>query len=74
MRKTTLNAVADRCDQEGLKVNECLIRIVETLEKLESSFSQMDFQNVGSPDFTKVSNSSVTEESDVPSSKYRDWS
>ncbi|KAI4329982.1 hypothetical protein MLD38_028300 [Melastoma candidum] len=66
-------AVADRCDQKGLKVNERLNRIAETLEKLIES-SQKDMHNVGSPDVTKLSNSSVTEESDVPSPKYSDWS
>ncbi|OVA11207.1 Protein kinase domain [Macleaya cordata] len=67
--------IADRCDQKGLSVNERLIRIAETLEKMIESFSQKDLQNaVGSPDVAKVSNSSVTEESDVPSPKMSDWS
>ncbi|KAI4326286.1 hypothetical protein MLD38_031615 [Melastoma candidum] len=66
-------AVADRCDQKGLKVNDRLNRIAETLEKLIES-SQKDMINVGSPDVTKLSNSSVTEESDVPSPIYSDWS
>nr|GLL35317.1 probable serine/threonine protein kinase IREH1 [Ipomoea trifida] len=39
------------------------------------SFSQKDFQpTAGSPDGAKVSNSSVTEESDVLSPKLSDWS
>lgn len=39
------------------------------------SFSQKDFQHfVGSPDGTKVPNSSVAEESDLPSPKFSDWS
>lgn len=69
--------IADRCDQKGLSVNERLIRIAETLEKLMESFSQKDFQhNVGSPDVVtaKVSNSSVTEEYDLLSPKLSDWS
>lgn len=68
-------AIADRCDQKGLSVNERLVRIAETLDKMMESFSQRDFQHpVESPDIAKVSNSSVTEESDVLSPKYSDWS
>ncbi|XP_027122797.1 probable serine/threonine protein kinase IREH1 isoform X1 [Coffea arabica] len=70
-------AIADRCDQKGLSVNERLLRISETLEKLMESFSHKDFQHtVGSPDgvAAKVSNSSVTEESDMVSPKLSDWS
>ncbi|PHU24227.1 putative serine/threonine protein kinase IRE3 [Capsicum chinense] len=68
-------AIADRCDQKGLSVNERLIRIADTLEKLMESFSQKDFQPIiGSPDVTKVSNSSVTEESEPLSPKLSDWS
>ncbi|XP_055827518.1 probable serine/threonine protein kinase IREH1 isoform X2 [Solanum dulcamara] len=68
-------AIADRCDQKGLSVNERLLRIADTLEKLMESFSQKDFQPiVGSPDVTKVSNSSVTEESEPLSPKLSDWS
>lgn len=68
-------AIADRCDQQGLSVNERLVRISETLEKMMESFGQKDIQHaVGSPDHAKVSNSSVTEESDVLSPKLSDWS
>ncbi|XP_057952350.1 probable serine/threonine protein kinase IREH1 isoform X2 [Malania oleifera] len=67
-------AIADRCDQKGLSVNERLVRISETLEKMMESFSQKDFQHAGSPDVAKVSNSSITEESDVLSPKFSDWS
>ncbi|KAK6921270.1 Protein kinase domain [Dillenia turbinata] len=67
-------AMADRCDQKGLSVNERLIRISETLEKMMESFSPKDYQHVGSPDVAKVSNSSVTEESDGLSPKLSDWS
>lgn len=68
-------AIADRCDQKGLSVNERLLRIAETLEKMMESPSQKDFQPaVGSPDAAKASNSSVTEESDVLSPKLSDWS
>ncbi|XXG63359.1 hypothetical protein AAC387_Pa05g1570 [Persea americana] len=67
--------IADRCDHKGLGVNERLIRIAETLEKMVGSFSQRDLNNsLGSPDVAKVSNSSVTEESDVLSPKLSDWS
>ncbi|GFZ03431.1 protein kinase superfamily protein [Actinidia rufa] len=68
-------AIADRCDQKGLSVDERLVRISETLDKLIESFSQKDFQHVvGSPDVAKVSNSSVTEDSDLLSPKLSDWS
>ncbi|KAK9278822.1 hypothetical protein L1049_028401 [Liquidambar formosana] len=68
-------AIADRCDQKGFSVNERLVRIAETLEKMTESFSPKHFQHVvGSPDVAKVSNSSVTEESDLLSPKLSDWS
>lgn len=68
-------AIADRCDQKGLSVNERLVRISETLEKMMESFTQKDIQHgIGSPDVAKVSNSSMTEESDVLSPKLSDWS
>nr|XP_011464482.1 PREDICTED: probable serine/threonine protein kinase IREH1 [Fragaria vesca subsp. vesca] len=68
-------AIADRCDQKGLSVNERLVRISETLEKMMESFTQKDIQHgIGSPDVAKVSNSSVTEESDGLSPKLSDWS
>ncbi|KAM1638237.1 hypothetical protein FF1_015956 [Malus domestica] len=68
-------AIADRCDPKGISVNERLVRISETLEKLMESFTQKDIQHgVGSPDVAKASNSSVTEESDVISPKLSDWS
>lgn len=68
-------AVADSCDQKGLSVNERLVRVAETLEKMMESCTQKDTQQiVGSPDVAKVSNSSMTEESDVLSPKLSDWS
>ncbi|PIA26624.1 hypothetical protein AQUCO_09100055v1 [Aquilegia coerulea] len=68
-------AIADRSDQKGLSVNERLVRISETLVKMVETFSHKDLQPaLGSPDVTKVSNSSVTEESDIPSPKLSDWS
>ncbi|KAD4584073.1 hypothetical protein E3N88_21674 [Mikania micrantha] len=66
-------AIADRCDQKGLRVDERLIRVSETLEKLMESYTQKDLTG-GSPDGAKVSNSSVTEEYDVLSPKLSDWS
>lgn len=67
-------AIADRCDQKGLRVDERLIRVSETLEKLMESYTQKDLTAGGSPDGAKVSNSSVTEEYDVLSPKLSDWS
>ncbi|XP_068658324.1 probable serine/threonine protein kinase IREH1 [Aristolochia californica] len=68
-------AIADRSDQKGLSVNERLLRVAETLEKMAECCSQKD-QNaaLGSPDVGKISNSSVTEESDGLSPKLSDWS
>lgn len=68
-------AVADKYDPKGLNVNERLAAISEILEKLIDIFSQKDIQHgVGSPDIAKISNSSVTEESDTISPKLSDWS
>lgn len=69
-------AIADRCDQKGFSVNERLIRVAESLDKMMEPFGLKDMQNVvvGSPDVTKVSNSSVTEESDIFSPKLSDLS
>ena len=66
-------AIADGCDKKG-SVNERLVRISETLEKMMESFALKDITHVGSPDVAKVSNSSVTEESDILSPKLSDWS
>ncbi|THU45320.1 hypothetical protein C4D60_Mb02t16630 [Musa balbisiana] len=68
-------AVADRCDQKGLSVDERLIRIAETLEKMVDFYTQKDLPNVtGSPDVAKISNSSMPEESDISSPKLSDLS
>ncbi|PKA53557.1 Serine/threonine-protein kinase [Apostasia shenzhenica] len=59
-------AVADRCDLKGLNVDERLLRIAETLDKLIESYSQKEVPHtVGSPDVAKVSSPSVTEELDA---------
>ncbi|KAG9140795.1 hypothetical protein Leryth_022760 [Lithospermum erythrorhizon] len=67
-------AISDRCDQKGLSVNDRLASIAEALERLIESQREIP-HTVGSPDVvtTKVSNSSVTEESDL-SPKMSDWS
>ncbi|KAL9224364.1 hypothetical protein vseg_000403 [Gypsophila vaccaria] len=68
-------AVADSCDQKGLSVNERLLRVAETLDKMMDTPILKDYQAAaGSPDAGKVSNSSVTEETDVFSPKLSDWS
>ncbi|KAK4283385.1 hypothetical protein QN277_000338 [Acacia crassicarpa] len=68
-------AIADRCDQKGLSVNERLMRVADTLEKMVDLCTQKDIQQAGgSPDVAKVSNSSMTEESDVISPKLSDSS
>lgn len=63
--------VVDRCDQKGLSVDERLIRIAETLEKLGELCSAVDTQNSSSPDPVKV-NSGITEASENPSPKLSD--
>ncbi|XP_008802442.1 probable serine/threonine protein kinase IREH1 isoform X2 [Phoenix dactylifera] len=68
-------AIADRCDQKGLSVDERLNRIAKTLEKMIEAYSQKDPPDaVGSTDLTEVSNSSVNEESDLLFPKHCDWS
>ncbi|KAI3517866.1 hypothetical protein L1887_17087 [Cichorium endivia] len=62
-------AIADRCDQTGIRVDERLVRVAETLEKLMEFVSQKD----RSPDAAKAS-SSVTEDCDFMSPKLSDWS
>lgn len=62
-------AIADRCDQTGIRVDERLVRVAETLEKLMEFVSQKDT----SPDAAKAS-SSVTEDCDFMSPKLSDWS
>lgn len=68
-------AIADRCDQKGVSVDERLIRVAEMLEKMVESYSPKDLPNAAvSPDVAKVSSSSINEESDGPSPKLSDWS
>ncbi|XP_038679848.1 probable serine/threonine protein kinase IREH1 isoform X2 [Tripterygium wilfordii] len=68
-------AIADRCDQQGLSVNERLVRISESLDKMMENFARKEMTHVvGSPDVAKVSNSSLAEESDMLSPKLSDWS
>ncbi|CAH9143977.1 unnamed protein product [Cuscuta epithymum] len=67
--------IADRCDQNGLSVNDRLLRIAETLEKLIESLIEKDIQTaVASPDGAVISNSSINEGSDILSPKLSDWS
>jgi hypothetical protein len=68
-------AIADRCDQKGVSVDERLVRVAETLEKLVESYTQRDLINsVSSPDAAKVSNPGINEESDGTSPKLSDCS
>ncbi|KAL9255188.1 putative serine/threonine protein kinase IREH1 [Drosera capensis] len=68
-------AIADRCDQKGLSVNERLLRIADTLEKLMDPLSHKDLQPaLGSSDPVKLSTSNVTEESVVPSPRLSELS
>ncbi|RLN39792.1 hypothetical protein C2845_PM01G30590 [Panicum miliaceum] len=67
-------AVADRCDQKGFSIDERLIRVAETLEKMVESYSLADYPSAVGSNGAKVSNSSINEESNGPSSKLSDWS
>ncbi|KAL4574650.1 hypothetical protein LXL04_021486 [Taraxacum kok-saghyz] len=62
-------AIADRCDQTGVRVDERLVRVAETLEKLMELISKDN----RSPDAAKA-NSTVTEDCDFMSPKLSDWS
>ncbi|KAL4199563.1 hypothetical protein AMTRI_Chr03g51800 [Amborella trichopoda] len=55
--------IADRCDLKGYSVDERLERIAETLERILDSCTPRSSNNpgLGSPDLTKVSDSSVSE-------------
>nr|KYP61454.1 Microtubule-associated serine/threonine-protein kinase 3 [Cajanus cajan] len=50
-------AVADRCDQKGLSVNERLVRIADTLEKMMESCTQKDTQQMVGNCFPETDNS-----------------
>ncbi|CAI9281197.1 unnamed protein product [Lactuca saligna] len=63
-------AIADCCDQTSISVDEGLVRVAETLEKLMELISQKDNR---SPDAAKPS-SSVTKDCDFMSPKLSDWS
>ncbi|GFY84319.1 AGC (cAMP-dependent, cGMP-dependent and protein kinase C) kinase family protein [Actinidia rufa] len=55
--------IADRCDLKGLTVNERLERVAETLEKVQDSWTPKSSDSaVGSPEFARVSTSSMQEE------------
>ena len=54
-------AVADRCDQKGFSIDERLIRVAETLEKMVESYSLDDHPSAVGRNGENVS--SITEES-----------
>lgn len=67
--------IAYRCDQKGLSVNERLIRIAETLEKMVNSYSAKELLNaMESPDALKISKPSAAQEFDAFSPRHSDWS
>lgn len=66
--------IAYRCDQNGLSVNERLIRTAEILEKIVESYSPKELQNaMESPNAVKISKPSAGGE-DVFSPRGSDWS
>ncbi|KAG2314295.1 hypothetical protein Bca52824_017417 [Brassica carinata] len=68
-------ALADKYDQKGLSVDERLVAVAVTLDKITETFIQKDsLAAVESPDGMKISKSSLTGESDVLSPKLSDWS
>ncbi|KAL1202711.1 putative serine/threonine protein kinase IREH1 [Cardamine amara subsp. amara] len=67
--------LADKYDQKGLSVDERLIAVAGTLDKIAETFRHKDsLAAAESPDGMKVSNSNLTEESDVLSPRLSDWS
>ncbi|KAH0862261.1 hypothetical protein HID58_079472 [Brassica napus] len=68
-------ALADKYDQKGLSVDERLVAVAVTLDKIIETFIQKDsLATVESPDGMKISKASLTGESDVLSPKLSDWS
>ncbi|XP_010487683.1 PREDICTED: probable serine/threonine protein kinase IREH1 [Camelina sativa] len=67
--------LADKYDQKGLSVDERLMAVAGTLDKIAETFRHKDsLVAAESPDGMKVSNSNLTEESDVLSPRLSDWS
>eukprot|EP01018_Ginkgo_biloba_P039645 Gb_35443 [translate_table: standard] len=68
--------VADRCDLNGLSIDERLRKISETLEKMVESHTPKSLQKTvgGSPDVGKGASMSVTEGSEGSSPKLSDCS
>jgi serine/threonine protein kinase len=67
--------LADKYDQKGLSVDERLMAVAGTLDKIAETFRHKDsLAAAESPDGMKVSNSHLTEESDVLSPRLSDWS
>ncbi|CAF2218580.1 probable serine/threonine protein kinase IRE3 isoform X1 [Brassica napus] len=68
-------ALADKYDQKGLSVDDRLVAVAVTLDKITEAFIQKDsLAAVESPDGMKISKASLTGESDVLSPKLSDWS
>ncbi|XP_056848104.1 probable serine/threonine protein kinase IRE3 isoform X2 [Raphanus sativus] len=68
-------ALADKYDQKGLSVDERLVAVAVTLDKITETFIQKDsLEAVESPDGMKISKASLTGESDALSPKLSDWS
>lgn len=66
-------ADADICDQKGFSIDERLIRVAETLQRMVESYSLDDLPSAVGSNVTKVSNSNISEESNTPSPKLSDW-
>lgn len=69
-------ALADKYDKKGVSVDERLVALAVTLDKIIKFIQKDSLAAVESPDGMKISYASLTEESDVlsPKAKRRDWS
>ncbi|XP_058107635.1 probable serine/threonine protein kinase IRE isoform X3 [Magnolia sinica] len=63
--------IADRCDIKGLSINQRLLRVAESLEKILQSCTpkSSDSEGIGSPEIARASTSSIAESSDGTSPK-----
>ncbi|XP_057819606.2 probable serine/threonine protein kinase IRE4 isoform X2 [Cryptomeria japonica] len=67
-------AYADRCDSNGLNVDDRLIKIAETLEQIVESYTPKSFRtSSGSPDTTKLQNLHAANEFESQSPGLSDW-
>ncbi|MQL82765.1 hypothetical protein Taro_015246 [Colocasia esculenta] len=66
-------AFADKCDLEGLNVDDRLAKISETLEQIVESYAQSFPASCSSPEISKMQNSSLVNGSNNRSPKVLEW-